>query len=449
MTPKPFSIHQLEEFRKRCVRIRGIITNTGWLFADRILRMGVGLFVGVWVARYLGVEQFGVFNYASAFVALFSSFSSLGLDAIAVRWIVGNPKKKDQILGTVFWLKLFGGLVYLLLAVSFIAILSSDNKLTIYLVAILASGGIFQSFNTIELWFESQVQSKHTVIAKNTAFILISLTKVILINISAPLLAFAWVGLAEIALASLGLIVAYHIKGYSLFLWRFNFLIAQDMLKESWPLILAGFSVMIYMKVDQIMLGEMVGNKELGIYSAAARISEIWYFIPVAIASSFSPSIFAAKQLSEKIYYNRIENLARFLICIALIISIPISFFARTIITSLFGSEYQQASLILQIHIWSSPFVFLGCAASSWYIAEGLTNLALRRTIIALIINIVLNLFMIPKYSGMGAAFSTLISYAVGSVFANATHEKTHIIFNIQMKSIINTFLFRPLKELE
>ncbi|MFM6021572.1 MAG: oligosaccharide flippase family protein, partial [Dolichospermum sp.] len=136
-------------FLKSSDKLREIIANTGWLFADRILRMGVGLFVGVWVARYLGVQQFGVFNYATAFVALFSTLSTLGLDAIVVRSIVREPEKRSQILGTAFWLKLFGGIAALVLAVSSIIVVRHDDQLTISLVAILSSVGIFQAFDTI------------------------------------------------------------------------------------------------------------------------------------------------------------------------------------------------------------------------------------------------------------------------------------------------------------
>ncbi len=258
--------------------LRSIIANTGWLFADRILRMGVGLIVGVWVARYLGVQQFGSFNYATAFVALFSTLSTLGLDSIVVRSIVSEREKKEQILGTAFRLKLVGGVGSLLLALGSIYVFRHDDDLTIWLVAILASVGIFQSFDTIDLWFQSQVQSKYTVLAKNTAFVIVALLKVALIQMQAPLLAFAWAGLAEVGLGAIGLILTYKIKGYSLWLWRWSTPLAKSLVKESWPLILSGVTIMIYMRIDQIMLGEMVGNQAVGIYSAATRISEIWYW---------------------------------------------------------------------------------------------------------------------------------------------------------------------------
>ncbi len=424
-------------FLKSSDKLREIIANTGWLFADRILRMGVGLFVGVWVARYLGVQQFGVFNYATAFVALFSTLSTLGLDAIVVRSIVREPEKRSQILGTAFWLKLFGGVTALVLAVSSIIVVRHDDQLTISLVAILSSVGIFQAFDTIDLWFQSQVQSKYTVIAKNTAFVITALVKVILISIHAPLIAFAWAGLGEVSLGAIGLIISYRVRGYSPWLWPWNLPLAKNLLKESWPLILSGVTIMIYMRIDQIMLGQMVGDKAVGLYSAATRISEVWYFIPMAMASSVSPAIYAAKEVSESLYYRRIEQFLRLLSLLSVVVAVPMSFLSGTIITILFGKSYEESASILSIHIWASLFVFMGVGTSSWFIAEGLTQFALRRTIIGAITNVFLNIFLIPTYGGVGAAIATVISQAFASFLSNATHPKTRIIFWIQVKSMI------------
>ncbi|QSV64650.1 MAG: flippase [Dolichospermum sp. DL01] len=418
-------------------RLRGIIANTGWLFADRILRMGVGLFVGVWVARYLGVEQFGVFNYATAFVALFSTLSTLGLDAIVVRSIVREPEKRSEILGTAFWLKLFGGIAALVLAVSSIIVVRHDDQLTISLVAILSSVGIFQAFDTIDLWFQSQVQSRYTVIAKNTAFVIIALVKVTLISIHAPLIAFAWTSLGEVGLGAIGLIISYKVRGYSPWLWPWSSPLAKTLLKESWPLILSGVTIMIYMRIDQIMLGQMIGDKAVGLYSAATRISEVWYFIPMAMASSVSPAIYATKEVSESLYYRRIGQFLRLLSWLSIVLAVPMSFLSGTIITVLFGKSYEASASILAIHIWASLFVFMGVGTSSWFIAEGLTQFALRRTIMGAITNVFLNIFLIPTYGGVGAAIATVISQAVASFLSNATHPKTRKIFKLQVKSLV------------
>ena len=415
---------------------RAIIKNAGWLFADRILRMGVGLFVGVWVARYLGTKEYGLLNYATAFVALFNPLTKLGLDNIVVRDIIHEKSKKEQILGTVFWLKLLGGVVSLLLLVTCIFLLRQDEQLTIWLVAILGTSGIFQAFDTIDLWFQSQVQSKFTVVAKNTAFVIIALLKVVLILMQAPLIAFACASLAEFGFGAIGLVISYKLNNYSIRLWRWSFSTAKALMKESWFLILSGLTIMVYMRTDQIMLGEIMGNKSVGIYSAATRISEVWYFIPVAITSSVNPSIYAAKEKSEELYYQRIGQLLRVMTLLSVMVAVPMTFLSRKVITMLFGIDYIEAGNVLAIHVWASLFVFMGTATSSWFVAEGLTNLSFRRTLMGATTHIFLNLFLIPTYGGIGAAIATVISQAVASFLSNAFHPKAKRIFKLQFKSL-------------
>lgn len=416
---------------------RAIIANTGWLFADRILRMGVGLFVGVWVARYLGVEKYGLFNYATAFVILFSPFVTLGLERVVVRYLVRDSSVKDEILGTAFWLKLLGGVTSLLLAVSFIYLLRQDKVLVVWLVAILSGAGIFQAFGVIDLWFQSKVQSKYTVLAKNTAFIITTLLKVTLITIQAPLIAFAWVMLAEIGLSAVGLAIAYEVKGYSLKLWRWSFPVAKTLLKNSWPLIFSDLAAIIYTRIDQIMLGEILDTNAVGIYSAAVRISEVWYFIPRTITSSVSPSIYAAKETDETLYYKRIKKLLRLLVVLSISIAVPTTFFSKKIITNLFGYDYIAAAPVLSVHAWASLFVFLRVGTVSWFNAEGLNQFVLRRNLIGAIINIILNLFLIPVYAELGAAIATLISYGCAEFLSDGFHVKTRKIFKIQLQSFL------------
>ncbi len=417
--------------------LRAIISNTGWLFADRILRMGITLFIGVWIARYLGAQQFGLFNYAIAFVALLNPLANLGLDSVVIQNIVVNSGNKEQILGTTFWLKLIAGVGCLILTASLISVFSQDEMLTVLLVTILSTSYIFQAFDTIDLWFQSQVLSKYTVLARNVGFLFITLLQVILITAQAPLITFAWAKLGEIGLGALALVIAYKVKGYSIWLWRWSFPTAKTMLKKSYPLILSGLTIMIYMRIDQIMLGQMIGNRAVGIYSAATRISEAWYFIPVTISSSVTPSIFAAKQVSEALYYRRIGQLLRLLVFVSFVVAIPMTFLSGTLIITLFGNDYAEAGKVLAIHIWASLFVFMGVATSSWFVAEDLTHLSLSRTLFGAIINIVLNFFLIPVYGGIGAAIATVISQAFASFISHAFHPKTQKIFIVQVKSLL------------
>ena len=434
---KKLKIENLSQLKSH-VKFRAILSNTGWLFGDRILRMGAGLVVGVWVARYLGAEEYGLFNYAFAFVSLFTPIFTLGLDDVVIRHLVRESSDKEEVLGTTFSLKLIGGIVSVLLAVSCIFFLEVNNTLTIWLVAILAMTGIFRAGDTIELWFQSQVQSKYTVIAKNIAYLVSILLKVILILTKAPLLAFAWVALAEIIMGAIGLSAIYQVKGYSkLWNWKWNFGAAKSLMKESFPLIFSGFAILIFMKIDQIMLGQIKGNSEVGTYSAAVRISELWYFIPATIVSSVSPTIYAAKEKSEYHYYKRIGQLLRLLTYISLAISIPMTFLSKNLVLMMFGSGYAEAGSILAVHIWASLFVFMGVATLPWFVAEGLNHISLGKTVLGAILNVILNFLLIPQYAGIGAAIATITSQAVSAFLSNAIDKRTRKLFKIQIQSFL------------
>ncbi len=417
--------------------LQKIVKNTGWLFADRIIRMGVGLLVGAWIARYLGPVQFGIYNYAIAFVALFAPLATFGLDGIVVRNILREPSLKEETLGTAFVLKLSGSVVVLFLTVSASFYLRPADSLSHWLVGIIAAGVIFQSFDTIDLWFQSQTQSQYTVYAKNAAFLIISVVKVIMILTHAPLIAFAWAGLAEIIVGAFGLALSYRLNKLHLTAWYASFARARILLRDSWPLVLAGISIMIYMKIDLVMLGEMVGSKAVGVYSAASRISEVWYFIPSAIVTSIFPSIIHTKSVSESMYYEKLQRLFTVMMMLALAIAIPMTFLSTSVVLLLFDQQYAAAGPILAVHIWASLFVFLGVAQSSWDIAENLTRLSLFRTITGAMINVVLNLILIPQYAAMGAAVATVISYAFSAYILNAVYAKTRHIFLLQTKSIL------------
>jgi PST family polysaccharide transporter len=423
--------------------LQKVIGNAGWLFADKILRMGVALFVSVWVARYLGPAQFGLLNYAVAFVAMFSALATLGLDGITVREIVKAPERSDEILGSVFVMKLAGGMVTLLVTVCVISLLRYGDSHVRLLVGIVAAGTIFQSFDTIDFWFQSQVLSKYTVYARNTAFLLIAAVKVGLILNGASLMSFAVAAFAEIALAALGLIIVYRYNGYRLSAWHGSVSMCRKLLSDSWPLILGSISVVLYMKIDQVMLGDMLGNAEVGIYTAATRISEVWYFIPMAVVSSVFPAVMEAKSVDEGHYLRRLQRLFNLMSAMALCIAVPMTFVASRIITVLYGDKFVMAGTVLQIHIWATLFVFLGVAQSVWDLAENMTRLSLMRTTTGAVVNILLNLYFIPKYGVKGAAMATLISQIVAAYLFDLATRKTFPLFKMKTKAVFCLFIFR------
>lgn len=423
--------------------LQKIMGNTGWLFFDKILRMGMGMLVGVWVARYLGPEQFGLFNYTTAIVALFTAIATLGLNSIVVRDLVKHPEDASVTLGTAFLLQLIGGVMATVAAVITVSIMRPNDATPRIIVAIVGSVMVFKSSDVIRYWFEARVQSKYTVWVENAAFLIFAAIKVGLILATAPLLAFVWVVLAEAVLVAVLLLLIYTQQGNRLGAWRCHYARTQSLLQDSWPLILSGLAAMLYMRIDQIMLGQMLDDTAVGIYSAAVRISEVWYFIPMTIIPSIFPTIMAAKNKDSQLYYKNFKRLFDIMAILALSLAIPLSFGAEWITTLLYGPQFTESAKVLIIHIWGSLFVFSGLASSRWFIIENLQRYTLYRTLAGCATSLLLNYILIPQHGPIGAAWASVISQALASVFFNAINIKTRPIFLLQIDSLSGRSLYK------
>ncbi|MDL5057064.1 flippase [Geitlerinema calcuttense] len=394
---------------------RKIIHNTGWLFASKIGRMFVSLFVATWVARYLGPNQFGTLQYALAFSGFFMPLSTGQMGPIITRELVRRPEHRSIILGTAFILQLLGGMVAASLCVVGIFILAPSNSLIRILVFIVSLKFFLNSLQPIENWFESQVNSKFTVFAEHLSFLVISAIKCGLIIWQAPLVAFAIVIILEALLYGLFLIFYYQRDRQSIYNWKGNLQTFKYLLKESFPLLLSSTACVIYINIDKIMLGNMIDSQAVGIYSSASALSEASSFLPLIVCSSLYPAIIQSKNSESSVYQKKMQRFydsISFLSYSAIALMIPLSGLA---IALLYGNSYQAAIPILKIHIWSTLFTFLGIAQSKWIVAEGLQLFNFYSRLAGLISNIALNGLLIPTYGGTGAAIATLISYAIGS----------------------------------
>ncbi|XPV70024.1 MAG: flippase [Halarcobacter sp.] len=412
--------------------------NTTWLIIEKIFRLVVGFLVGVWVARYLGPEQFGLFSYAQSFVGLFIAISSFGLDNIVVRELLKDGGNKDEIVTTVFILKLIGAffvLIFLAITVNF----TSNDDYTNVLIFIIASAIIFQSFNVIDFYFQSKVLSKYIVFANIISLLISSLTKILFIFYEFPLIYFAGVVLFDSMILALGYIYFYikHNKFIKINNLKFNKNTAILLLKDSWPLMLSGLIISIYMKIDQVMIKEILGNEAVGQYSAAVRLSETWYFIPSVIAASLFPAIVSAKKQNEEFYIARLQKLYNFMVWLAIPITLFITFSADWLITILYGHVYREAGGVLVIHIWTSVFVFIGVVFAKYLTIENWTKKSFYRTLYGAIINIILNYILIPIYGIYGAAIATLIAQIVTNYLYDIFDKDLHKSFYMKTKSLL------------
>jgi len=427
--------------------LRKVIVNTTWLFADKILQLGVGLLVGLWVARYLQPERFGLLNYAMATAGLFAPIASLGLNSIVIRDLSRDSSNKEEILGTVFVLKNIGSLIALWLTVGTVILLNPTEPYTQLLVGIAAFVSLFQPFETIDFWFQSQVQSKYTVMSGNFAYLTMSIVKVILINLRASLIAFSWVIATESALRALGSVIVYQVNGNQILRWKFSRKLAVQLLQQSWPMILSDFMIFIYMQIDQIMMKQLSSAEELGLYAAAVKVSGLWYFVPMAIVGSVFPSIVKAKDIGETVYNDRLQKLLYLMAVISYAVAIPVTLLAEPIVNILYGKNYLGAAPSLAVLIWAGLFVCLGIARSTWLITEGLLNLSAATTAVGGVVNVILNFVLIPRYGGLGAGIATLIAQMAASYLAHAFYPQTRKMFWMQTKAIFMIGIIKEIRQ--
>jgi len=414
---------------------RKYFANTSWLLGERALRIAVSLFVGIYVARYLGPERFGLLSYALSFVGIFVALATLGLDEVVVRELIKTPEQREKILGTSFLLKLVGTL--LMWAAILVAIPLTENDLqTNILIIIIAFGTVFQAFNVIDLNFQAKVKSKYVVHAQFVQLIISSIVKIILVVNEAPLIWFASVYSLDVIVLAMGLVFAYLYNGDNIFSWKWSFETSKYLLHDSWPLILAGVVISVYMKIDQVMIKEMLGAKEVGLYAAAVKLSEAWYFIPMAIASSLFPAIINAKVYQKEVYYQRLQKLYDLMVWIAIAIALPTTFLSTLVVEFLYGKEYLGSSSVLIIHIWTAVFVFLGVASSKYLLAENFIKKTFYRTFIGALLNIIMNYYLIGIIGIQGAAISTLISHFFAAYFYDILDKDLRIMFIMKTKSL-------------
>ncbi|MFC4209976.1 flippase [Pedobacter lithocola] len=392
------------------------LKNTGWLMFGK----GLSLIVSLLIARYLGPILFGDLNFGLSLVAILAAVGALGLDTFIIREIIQEPNHRDEILGTSLWLRIATNAILIPVAIGIYLIshnLSPNpgEPLTL-LVGLLAFASFFKSFNVIDAYFQSQVQSKYVVQVQNISLIVISLIKVAIITLKLPLIYIVFAYVLEGLILAVGLIIVYQKRGLNIFDWHFNKQRAKSLLIKSSPLILSAVMVSIYMKIDVVML-KSVGSKAVGIYSSAQNLSEAWYFIPVAIVTSVFPALLHARKTDLERYQKRLGNLYDLLVYISLPVALFISFFGSAIIQFIYQGKYEGAGPMLSIHIWSGIFVFLGSASSQYLVAEGFTKISFYRTAAGAIINVLLNIWLIPLYGGLGASIATLIACFISTFY--------------------------------
>jgi PST family polysaccharide transporter len=210
----------------------------------------------------------------------------------------------------------------------------------------------------------------------------------------------------------------------------------KRLLAGAWPLAVAGLSVMLYMRIDQVMLGQILGDSAVGIFSAAVRISECWYFVPMAVLAAISPTLTASYRDAGIDYQQKLLVFIRLMLILSVAVAAIFTALAKPIIVFLYGNHYEGAAAVLAIHAWSGIFASLGVASGPWFLNSGMTKTRMVHTLLGALANIGLNSYMIPRFGPVGSAFSTLVSYSLAGFWLNGLSSHTWPIFRLQLRAV-------------
>jgi len=415
---------------------RKYFTNTSWLLTERIIRMGVLFFVGVYVARYLGPERYGLLSYSNSFVGIFTSIALLGLDGIVVRELVKKPENRDKILGTSFLLKVMGTLLMWLI-ILITLFFTNNDLLTNLLIAVIAFSVIFQAFNVIEFNFQAEVKLKYVVHAQLVQLLVTSVTKIILVVQELPLIWFASAFCLDAIILAVGLIYTYSYKRERIFFWQWDSKYAKALLLESWPLMFSYMSYLIYAKIDRVMIKEMMDEYSVGIYSAAYVLYEAPLFISLMIAKSIYPLLVQYYHDNKNKFFQLYSTLSSYMTLLSYLIILFIFIFHEILIQITFGESFEESSKILMLLSFGMIPMFNAFLRSSYITITGNQKIILYTTLFSAMLNIVLNLLLIKAYGVIGAVYATVFTQTLSLIVLNFAFTNTRSISFIQAKSLL------------
>lgn len=413
-----------------------VLKNVYWAVLGKIVNVLSGLFVGILVARYLGPDNFGLMNYVISYVTLFSILSNFGLDNIEIRELAKNPEKTNIVMGTAFRLRLFFALIAISLVFITLLIFESD-RFTFIMVMVYSLSLLLSTLNVIRNYFTSIVLNEYVVKTEIFRTIIGAGAKVILLLYKAPLEWFILASTFDFLLVASGYLLSYRKNTGDIIKWTFNKEIAKFLIKESFPMLLSGAAIIIYQKIDLIMIRNMIDNASVGQFAVASRITDLAIFMPMVIAQTVTPLLVKLHEENYDLYIEKRKQFIDFMLWGAILMAILMTLFAKPAITILFGDKYLLAIPVLHIIAWKVIFVSLFNATGQIIIIEGIQKFAAIRNVVGCFVSVLLNLILIPKLGIIGSAWAIIATLSFSGYFSHFFIKPYQFLFKLETESIL------------
>jgi|LSQX01.3.fsa_nt_gb O-antigen/teichoic acid export membrane protein len=409
--------------------------NFSWLFADKIFKLTIVMAVNIWAYRYLGPENVGIWNYAIAFVTIFTPIANMGIDGIVVRDIVTNPKRKNELIGAAFMLKLFGGIALTFLTALAIYIRRPEDSQMLYYIIVISSAHIFLAFDAIDLYNQSQLKSKYTVLSKSIGYTICSGLKVYFILKGLPLEYFIWVQFIENAIGAVFLIYWYQRQNNKINQWKFSLRTSLSLTKQSWPLILTTSLLFVQQYIDQVFIGDWIGEEELGQFSTAAKLIALFGFIPMIIQSTVGPEIANAKKQSEELYLYKFKKLYQIMLLVSVFVIACCFIAGKFAVTLLYGKEYEQAGILMGLMSIRFLFINFSVIKTLYVTNNNIFVYYLLTSLLGASLNIGLNIVLIPHFGSVGAIWASIISFLISIILIDLFYKQARDNFKCMIEA--------------
>lgn len=391
------------------------ISNSALLIAEKIITIGLAFITGVFLARIAGPQVFGEYAYILSFTGLFAPLCIMGLNNITTKYVVKYPLNSHHYVKSALIIRALGAAASIVFGV-FIALSFNENKsLTPAIIQLLILQA-FQLFFVFEYYFLANNQVTATLKIRLPILIVSGLLKIAIILNGASINSLIQIhGFTYLFIAA-GYWWLYRSKSANKALkYKVNTHTLLAFFHRGKWLLMSGIAAVIYLKIDQVMLAHYYNTNEVGIYAAAARLSEFWYVFPVLVANAFNRKMILKNKRSSEEFNHFIQTFLGLLVASAISISLLTYLFSELVIPLLYGQEFLKSAAIINIHIFATIFIFQRAILSKWLIIKGLYKYSLLTQGVGAIINIALNMIFIPKWGGIGAAWATLFSYIFAS----------------------------------
>lgn len=420
---------------------KDLLVNSSWLLIDKVVRLCIGLVVGVLVARYLGPEKIGLWNYGLAIFTFFSVFSSLGLESVAPRELVQRKQEQLEIVWGVWFLKGMGAILGICFSTLFVFLFKGGDTALLVIVFVLTLGYLFQSLDVVEYLMQAKLTQKKSVIVKIVAYLIIAGYKYALIISDASLLWFAASSTLEFLLVAIGYVYLFSKQnlGKGWVLPKFKFF--KKLLGDSIPFAASALIILLHSRADQVIIAEILGEFQNGIYSVSIRVYELFVFIPAALTASFLPVLSAQLKEGGKPFVTTLKQLYSLLTYAALFLTGFLWFLGPWVMDFLYGSEFEGAGSVMQLLGLGLYPTFIGVATGSYIVVRNLKKLSLYRSALGLVVSLCLNFLLIPKMGVEGAAVAKVVS-ALATVGLLLFIPNTHQHF----KLLLSAFDFASIK---